>query len=322
MEQHPVPQHISSYQFRLVGDMTLKQFFQLAGGVLVSLLFYSSPLHPLIKWPLVIFFAILGVALAFLPFQERPLEHWIAAFFKSIYSPTIYIWKREPYISYFEEEATGSKPQEVGKKVFPSVPTIPTVSKVAFLPKLEEAENSFLSRLSGLFIKPKEPVPETPKAFETQIAPPPAPIKIPAIQSAGFPKTNVPFEPAKVGVGPTLPLSGITRQRPQAGREAQFSLSAAPPSPPSSPNLVVGQVVSSEGKIIENAIIEIRDAQGHPVRALKSNKVGHFMIVTPLANGRYQMIIEKEGYDFEPVFFDAGGNIIPPIAIYAKRGVL
>ncbi|KKR52786.1 MAG: hypothetical protein UT88_C0021G0001, partial [Candidatus Woesebacteria bacterium GW2011_GWD2_40_19] len=38
MEQHPIPQNISSYQFRLVGDMTLKQFFQLAGGFLVGLI--------------------------------------------------------------------------------------------------------------------------------------------------------------------------------------------------------------------------------------------------------------------------------------------
>mgnify|MGYP002364016903 FL=1 len=94
MEQHPIPQQISSYQFKLVGDMTLKQFFQLAGGVIVSLIFYSTPLHPLIKWPFILFSAGLGAALAFLPFEERPLERWIFAFFRSIYSPTLYFWKK------------------------------------------------------------------------------------------------------------------------------------------------------------------------------------------------------------------------------------
>ena len=54
MEQHPIPQQISSYQFKLVGDMTLKQFFQVAGGVVISLIFYSLPLHGLIKWPLIL----------------------------------------------------------------------------------------------------------------------------------------------------------------------------------------------------------------------------------------------------------------------------
>src|SRR4030042_1225030 len=73
MEQHPIPQNISSYQFRLVGDMTLKQFFQLAGGIVVGLIFYSSPLLPIIKWPFTIGSALLGVLLAFVPLEERPL---------------------------------------------------------------------------------------------------------------------------------------------------------------------------------------------------------------------------------------------------------
>jgi len=31
MEQHPIPQQISSYEFKLVGEMTLKQFLKAAG---------------------------------------------------------------------------------------------------------------------------------------------------------------------------------------------------------------------------------------------------------------------------------------------------
>src|SRR3989344_2028881 len=90
MEQHPVPQHISSYEFKLVGDMTLKQFFQLAGGVVISLIIYASPTTPVIKWPLVLFFAGIGAALAFLPIQERPLSVWLLAFIRAVYSPTQY----------------------------------------------------------------------------------------------------------------------------------------------------------------------------------------------------------------------------------------
>src|SRR3990167_2357057 len=105
MEQHAIPQNISSYQFRLVGDMTLKQFFQLAGGFLVAFIFYSTPLLPIIKWPFVIFSALLGVALAFLPLEERPLERWIFAFFKAIYAPTMYFWQKTAVpMKFFQEE--------------------------------------------------------------------------------------------------------------------------------------------------------------------------------------------------------------------------
>jgi hypothetical protein len=77
-----------------------------------------------------------------------------------------------------------------------------------------------------------------------------------------------------------------------------------------------------DGKIIEGAILEIKDAQGHPVRALRSNKLGHFMTVTPLPNGNYEMSIEKNGFTFEPFSFLAKGELIPPIAIKSKESLI
>jgi hypothetical protein len=102
------------------------------------------------------------------------------------------------------------------------------------------------------------------------------------------------------------------------GQMAQFSPDAAPPLPPSIPNTVVGQVIDPDGKIVESAILEIRDLAGRPVRALRSNKVGHFMVVTGLTNGQYDIITEKEGLVFPPLTFEAKGEIIPPIAVRAS----
>ena len=61
-QEHPIPQQISSYQFKLVGDMTIIQFFQVAGGVLASLIVYSTSLLPLFKWPLVLLFFLTGAS--------------------------------------------------------------------------------------------------------------------------------------------------------------------------------------------------------------------------------------------------------------------
>jgi len=95
MEQHPVPQPLTSYEFRLVGDMTLKQFFKLAAGVILALIVYGINPPAFIKWPLIILFVLIGVGMAFLPFEGRPLDVWIIAFFKRIYSPTQYLWKQK-----------------------------------------------------------------------------------------------------------------------------------------------------------------------------------------------------------------------------------
>lgn len=95
MEQHPIPQQISSYEFKLVGEMTLKQFLKAAVGIVIALIINSTKLFFLVKWPLMILFGGGGLMLAFVPFEDRPLETWMAAFIKSIYSPTIFTYKKK-----------------------------------------------------------------------------------------------------------------------------------------------------------------------------------------------------------------------------------
>jgi hypothetical protein len=367
MEQHAVPQQISSYQFRLVGDMTLKQFFYVAGGLLIALLFYASTLPPIVKWPIMIFSASLGAALAFLPFEERPLSKWIAAFFRSVYSPTIFYWKREQLPAFYQEEATTpsekviAKGGEAGLKEYLAGIT---PQKSPSLSKLEETENTFLSEL-GILFKPREEmsktsIPQSLPSIAVQITPgkgeemtgilpqatpksdqPPIQRQIPLSSFATYirpsvtvlPKTEIKIvaeetpvrnpqeslQGGKVGKVSLYPVSPVINPQGEiSGELAEFSIEAAPPNPPTMANTVVGQVFDSNGKIVEGAILEIRDIAGRPVRALRSNKLGHFIIVTPLIDGRYEIIIEKEGYLFSPITFEATGNIIPPIAIRGK----
>lgn len=94
MEQHPVPQDVTGFQFKLVGDMTLKQFSYLALGAIFAWVFWSSSWYNFIKIPAAIFSILAGIAFAFLPIQERPLEVWVKNFFKSIYRPTYLVWKK------------------------------------------------------------------------------------------------------------------------------------------------------------------------------------------------------------------------------------
>lgn len=320
MESHPIPQQISSYQFRLVGDMTLKQFFQIAGGALISIIIYSLPLLGIIKWPLVIFFALLGLALAFLPLEERPLEKWIIAFFKSVYSPTLFSWKKTAEeFNYYQDEATvpsekilyaggEAKLQEYLKNSSPN-----TLSG-----NLEKIESSFLSGLSSIFTTV---VPNLKVGGPSLTVPEQTTVKIPV--TTNIPKLFVEETTQKDNVAPVISTTLISPtsygQGMVAQKGVQFSVDAAPPSPPSTPNTLTGQVVDQEKHIVEGVIMEIRDSMGRPVRALKSNKLGHFMVVTPLMSGKYEIITEKDGFNFEPLSFEATGKIIPPIVINGNK---
>lgn len=350
MEQHAIPQQISSYQFRLVGDMTLKQFFQLAGGALVALLFYAAPLPGYVKWPFIVVSALLGVALAFLPFEERPLERWIVAFFRAVYSPTSFLWQetKNPVI-FFQEEAQAPAEKIIapGGEQALNAYLASSAQQPGFTGKLEQAESSFLAKIGQFFGTPTPNPSLTTQSPTPTVAPSPSLATTPTLeaktavqQATGvkIPTTRfirvVPTGKPKLVVEEKLrPVEKLITERPlditpsasqgfEPGKAARFSPEAAPPIPPTTPNTVVGQVLDSSGKIIEGAILEIRDAAGRPVRALKSNKVGHFVVVTPLQNGRYEIITEKDGFNFDASTFEATGTIIPPIAVQAKPNIV
>ena len=310
--------------------MTLKQFLQVGGGVLIALVFYSTPIIGIIKWPLVIISILTGAALAFLPFQERPLEKWIFAFFRAIYSPTLYYWKKSAALErFFQDEAPSAQPtqQEAVLQSYLGQ----AAQKGSPLQKLEEAETGFLSKVSGLFAGITSQLSGTVPAVDTapqQVPTTPAAMKIPVSEPIRVVQENKPklvIEERKMDAPATQTFSSSQVNPVIAGnefistRQAIFSPMAAPPNLPSIPNIAVGQVVDQERKIVEGAIMEIRDTAGRPVRALRSNKLGHFVIVTPLENGKYEIVTEKDGHEFSPVSFEANGNIIPPILVSGKN---
>lgn len=335
-QEHPIPQQISAYQFRLVGDMTLNQFFQVAGGALLSLAIYSSSLPTYFKWPLMVVTFLMGIAFAFFPFQDRPLATWLVLFFKAIYSPTIYVWrqgseKREFFVSENTATSTlaGQQSQTpAGSTTEPSEP-----ASVQLPNKLETGEAEFLSKVERQMESPNVIIP--PPVTPAPAAAPPTVVKTPQVQPAKAEVKVVPVAPIKVEVAQEeikqtieanmLPSALDEKFVPAKSqtfsdiKSANFIPEASPPLPPSTPNVIVGQVLDPNGKIIDSAILEILDPQGRPLRALKSNKLGHFMIVTPLANGIYNLVTERDGYSFEPVQIEAKGETIAPIAIFSKN---
>lgn len=321
MNQHPVPQQISSYEFKLVGDMTLKQFVQLAAGVAIAFLFYVLPIPGFIKWPLVTISALSGVGFAFLPVQDRSLSSWLLLFFKACYSPTYYSWKKGTAQDIYRREVVVSAPAFIATgnvqqaEVYLSSIPVPTEISSA-----EEYEQSFLRKVLNFFqfaggvtqqnVQAQVPTPAV-TPITSQEAPSVAPNLVPKPTPAQPPPEH--YRGEKVA-----PVFGKEVDTRHAGA-AVFAPEAAPPAPPERPNTVVGQVLTHDGKIVESAILEIREVGGPPVRALKTNKVGHFLTVTPLKDGEYEVETEKDGLSFDVFKFKTTGKIIEPILIVGKN---
>lgn len=94
IENHPIPQDITGFEFKLIGSMTLKQFAYLAGGAGIAWVFYILPVTVFIKIPLAVLFAAFGAALAFVPVSGRPLDTMIKNFLKAAFNPTQYVYQK------------------------------------------------------------------------------------------------------------------------------------------------------------------------------------------------------------------------------------
>lgn len=84
------------------------------------------------------------------------------------------------------------------------------------------------------------------------------------------------------------------------------------------PNVINGFVKDSRGRLLEGVVVIVKDDQNEPVRALRTNKLGQFVITTPLPNGRYTVEVTKAGLKFDIITVDILGNVLAPIEFRAS----
>lgn len=152
MENHPIPQDVTGFQFKLIGDMTIKQFAYLAVGVIFAWITFSLPITKLITFPIAVVFGGLGAMMAFLPIEGRPFDVMIGNYFKALFSPTQYIYQKVGGHIWFPEPTTsGQKPiqnasashVDSSQKLNDFLKTLPQKPKN----KLDEKEMDFLNSL-------------------------------------------------------------------------------------------------------------------------------------------------------------------------------
>lgn len=95
MENHPIPQDVTGFKFRLIGSMTVKQFLYILGGCIVALLFYALPFPGFIKAPLILFSAGMGAAIAFVPIEGRPMDIMLVNFLKALPAENQFVYKKK-----------------------------------------------------------------------------------------------------------------------------------------------------------------------------------------------------------------------------------
>lgn len=340
MEPHPIPQNVTSFQFHLVGDMTLKQFLYLAAGCGIAyfLFVFLAPIYPYVAWPLIIISTLLGVAFAFMPIGSRPLDYWLGAFLKAIYSPTKRAWKKNGQI-FKENPLFGSRlvmylsglpstpapipqpiltpaPIESGPAV-PPTPPIPTKDDLGKTVDLARQAQNLQIRIL-----------QTERALSQIKSEAQQPTSIPVDYSGQVNKIIADLQTLVSQASQTRQqLDQLTKPEQEATaiqskekikvvvhqqeKQTQLALTTFP-------NVINGIVKDKNGDYLEGCVAVIHDKEGLPVRALKTNKLGQFTGSTPLPNGTYTLELEKDNYNFDVLQIELTGQILPPLMITAK----
>lgn len=318
-KQHPVPQHIAAFEFKLVGDLTLRQFLYAGVGLAVAYAAYISNLDFLVKWTIVILSGGLGLGLAFFPIQDRGLDTWIVNFILSMTSPTQEIWRKEPlppeyfredYGNFLASQVLSVTPPEKRRKLAEYLKTSKKDSS-----QLELYEQEFLDRLNfGFPVQEAAPQPPPkPTPLPEPVSPPPSLAEKLSIERAkaelekleGLKKEF--YAKNEAYRTRLLEQEGLLKR---LERKKDFF-----PGGGENPNTIRGTVQNSQGNLLPEVIVIVKDQDGDPVRALKSGETGQFFSTTPLENGRYTVEGSYKGKRFAIINLELTGQILAPIEL-------
>lgn len=398
-ESHRIPQDVTGFQFKIIGDMTVKQFAYLAGPTFLAWIFFQLPISLFIKLPLSLLSAGLGASLAFLPIEGRPMDAMIANFIKALFNPTLFVYQKKGGGLWFPEfqkekvqEASVSgtlstlrvstKPQDTKfdeEETTDLLPTYPTpLSPISpqdlFSPKSQTIKTTVqglsptprIISMQGVFEKStplaleKKIQEETDEALEKKVVTLEKDLEMAREDMAALQqKLVIPtFSPPKETLGLENQLQTLLVQKEQLTKQlvtlqqkldlqkknvftptiakatsdvakAQVQTqnvrqipkgvgkSVGLPIVPQSPNIITGIIEDPRGNPIANILVEVKDNEGNPVRAFKTNGVGQFASATPLKNGVYTISFEdpKGQNKFDAIEFSVKGEVILPIEV-------
>lgn len=267
MEQHPIPQHIASFEFKLFGNLTVRQFITLAIPAGVAAAIYFSNLPVVIRLPLAAAFGLFGLFAALVPVGGRPFDKWVVAFIKAIMSPTQRVWVKETKLPQFLSIVVGPPPRE--EQIPPSITAQGRARLREYLRSLPKGEVTPFDVKEQIAVKRLElesSVGEGEGKLPPPIIWPTTGFSNPALPQIGVaPKVSMAHEPRQTLPPTSRPvptrtkipthakpfaLPGLEKKLPRAHGEETIEIAPAPP-------LVKAKLASEANPLVE-AVIPIR----------------------------------------------------------------
>lgn len=255
MENHPIPQDVTGFKFKLIGSVTIKQFiYLLAAGIIAAFVVFIIPSKSafvffLVKIPFAFIVSSIAVGLAFVPVDGRPMDKMIYNFIRALPAENEYLYhKKGVHIAAFDffKHPTPHAPP-------PKTPEKPTKQddrrqmlhsrfKTSSY-KFDQGEAAFVQNIKSFFDNPASSAPQAQLATPQKVLPQNPLDKNPSILEAHAKHAQALHDELR-GLRPTSALRPVARLEPpqpqvipQAGisRVAQQLAQQPVKSPPAIP---------------------------------------------------------------------------------------
>lgn len=297
MEQHSIPRQMTSFEFKLIGFMTLKQFLYLVifapAGYIVFIIF---PI-PLLNILLGLAVGFLGVALAFMPINERPLDVWIKNIWKRLNSPTQFTYhKHNQPITLLQNLYYVADPHHVMAHI-----------------ESQQLLAAYLAKTNQT-MQPNPQKKQVQMSFQDKPVPQPAPpqgvVMSPVIDSAAPVQTAQQMVDAFTSPVASTPPSVPTPVVPDPG---------VPPS--ARKPFFIGTIKNGKHIALPGILIYVKNQGNTPVRLLKTNQYGIFATFNTLPAGEYTFEIKdpKNSYLFDTMKIAIQDSNPKSIDIFSKE---
>lgn len=354
MENHPIPQDVTGFKFRLIGSVTLKQFLYLLGAGVVCLILYILPIPVFVKIPLMIVPVAISLCLAFVPIDGRPMDKMIMNFAKALPSENEYIYKKTgvdmPFFA-FNAPMKAHTTQLSDQRTTQKTELFNQLSRSYFNPDKDEVEG--IASISSLFqegaVTAQGFTNRVVKADEMPHVDAAAPAPLPTSETPNKETENVlskpfvkPVEPEDLSKPVELPVMPVEQAAPKTAEPVApiaqpavtqpiatvqsapvvtptvTPVAAAPQASYESPNVIEGIVKDPRGKPLPHIIVEvINNATSIPVRTFRTAANGMFVSATAIPNGEYTLHMEDtlKKQDFTDKEIKVDGSVLPVIEI-------
>ena len=345
-EAHPIPQDVTGFQFKLIGNMTIKQFLYLAAGSVVGWIFYASSPPLIIKLPFAILSFFAGFSFAFIPLEGRPMDTMFYLFIKALFAPNQYVYQKDggtlvalPTQKISASPSAGAAASQKKTPVYQKSPDPEIITSFEAPKEIPEPKSEKLEKAATL----EESLKKEAETIKNELTAAKAQEQNAVDHNAGVAvhekvknleqelqetlrqKQQLEQELIALQKKLTQQKEVFTPTQAVEDKKQTNRVKTVPKTmsktvgliAPEAPNVLTGVVKDPRGNILPNMIVEVKTSDGDSVRAFKTNVLGQFASAMPLANGTYTIEFSdpQNMQSFDAVEIVANGEIILPLEI-------